>query len=441
MSECRKNEIAMKTPTTHLLALLGLVVIGLSACSPNRYAVSPDYENDELYYTPGTAFVGEQAASSGAVSAQSAQAAPEDDYYDPNRSGFVPNQNLMFGDPNMRSNNFGPSINVGFNMSHGRGFARPWGGRNMMPSSYFMGHSPFGFPMWSSGVGMGMGTGFGMGMGNGMGGMMCDPFYDPFFSPWNSPFNTPYNSAFYDPYWGMPGMGWGGMWGNPWNNGWGNSWGNGWNNGWGNPWNNPWNNGWGWGGDSAGNNTVYGNRTPMGTTTPGGSSYGTGGTMNNPRTDYFLGEQPESPSGRPVGTTTPIGTSRGGTQNGVRPIGSTRDTDYFPTTRPLADPPTNRTNTGGSSPAATPSRTTPPSRSNNSIWDNLQRNNDGGSTSPSRGGSSPSRSGGSTSPSRSSGGSSPSVSPSRSTSSPSTSPSRSTSPPSRSGSGSNRSPR
>ncbi len=372
--------------------------------------------------------MGEQATSNSAAPESSSEATPQDDYYDPNRSGFVPNQNLMYGDPNMRNTNFGPSVNMGFNMNRGWGCARPWGGRNtMMPSAYFMGYSPFGYPMWSSGTGMNMG--FGVGFGNGMGNGMCDPFYDPFFDPWNNPFNTPYNSAFYDPYWGMPGMCWGnGSWGNPWNSGWGNAWNN--------PWNNPWNTGWGWGwnGDSANNNTVYGNRTPLSTSTTGGSSYGTSGTVSNPRLDYLLGEDPDDcPGGRPIGTNFDSGATRSGRQIGVNPNNS--DGDYFPTNRPLGDPRGNRPNTGGTAPASSPSRTTPPSRSNNGFWNNLQRMT-GGWTTPSGGDSSPSRSGGSTSPSRSSGGSSPSVSPSRSSGS--SSPSRSTSPPNRS---SGRSPR
>lgn len=385
----------MKRVTTYWAALAA-IVIGLSACSNQRYAVSPSYEDDDLYFAPDRSFVDEQSASAAYIDDQNFEGEFDeyaDDYYDPNR--FTPSQghpniyDPSFHNPHMDFRTrggfaihngwgmgrprFGPgcgmSMGLGNSMWHPMGmggFGMPmnaWGMNPMLPSGYFYGHSAFGSPMWSPGFGGGwhdpfwgssMGWGGGMGMGMGMGG-----------NPWMGGFGNPWMGGF----------------GNPWMGGFGNPWAG------------------GWIGDQggSGNSTVYGPRSPISTGTPsGGSSYGDGSTVTTPRQTHIndQGGFP-MPGGRPMDTTSPAETGRNvlttpdvrpnttGMRDGRTPQrggntttpqrGSGNDIDYFrpasPATpqRPTGNPNVN-TPSRGNQPAATPSqpnRNVSPSRSNN----------------------------------------------------------------------------
>jgi hypothetical protein len=361
--------------SSHLFLIISGLFL-LASCGPQRYAVAPGVEDDDLYYSPGDTYITDYGAvSDDSADNGAAEAADGDyDYYDPN----APQQNIpSFGNRsiNPRMNQFNqPRFSLGLWSAWNRpGMNMGMGFNNPMPSSYFYGYSAFGSPMWNdpwmSPWGMNC-------YGNGMG-----------FNSWNSPW------GWNDPWgWNYPfaaNNGWG------WNNGWGM---NPWNNPWNSPWNNPWNSPW-FGNDLWTNNPNmhYGQRQPIYSEGADGNAYGSGQIYNGtPKRQVQPDSEPRKSS---------------------RTTYSTPEYDYY---RPSP-------NRNATRPATNQRSTTPRQGNNGSgwTWDNFFDGNDsfnrgntprpsGGSTSPSR----PSRgnSGGYTprSPSRNSGGSSPSRSTGRS---------------------------
>ena len=329
------------TRTTSLFATLTIVMLVLSACNPTRYAVSSDYEDDDLYYYPGVAYVDEQPQAT--AQAENENYA-EEDYYDENRAndfnqGFYPDPRMNMG-MNSGANRMGGSSRFRMGMSMGMGFPMGMGGMGMgfpmsmggmgmggmgmgymMPSNYFYGYSAFGSPMWQPGFNGGF----------------YDPWYDPWMGSWNSPFM---NSMCFGAgsNWGMGNM-WGGSWGPPFMNGWNN---------WGNPWGNSFfgagNN---WFGDIYGSNgIIYGPR-PSGTSGSSvNSTYGENGTGGVSR----IGRGNTDQVGDPGNTTRP-NTIRNNSGHGATENSGNNDFDYFRPNTPDVQPARrggNSRNTGGS---------------------------------------------------------------------------------------------
>ena len=239
---------------------LPVLLLGMFSCGPQRYAVAPVAEDDDLYYNPGDVYISEAEAMANGEADTTSDAEADYDYWDEDRP------NNQFNNPNPFSNRqWNPNMNrfsqprlsfhynvfrgsPGFGMGINSGWNYPF-------APYDYGFSAFGWSQWGSPYGPNM----------------YDPFWDPYgFDPFFGP-------SWNNPCWNSP-TAWNNGWGNQWGNPWANPWNNGWGNQWGNPWANPWNNGWGnpwfvsdpW---AANNNFTYGARPTITSNSGAGSNY------------------------------------------------------------------------------------------------------------------------------------------------------------------------
>lgn len=244
------------------------LVIGLASCGPQRYAMTSQVEDDDIYYNPGDMYISEaEALSQEAEEEQNEEQYAEEgyDYFD--EDGSAP-QNVTIN--NYYSNRWNPRFDrfnqPGLNLYYNFGWNRPGmgfginngfnnGWNNGFNSPYYYGYSAFGYSPWAP---------------------INDPFFNP-YNPYSNGFFNPYYDPFFDPFWGP-------SWNDPCWNAWNNPWAwNPYNNGtWGNPYANPWSYGWGnpWvgGNDTWANNInySYGHRPGLSASSSGGSAYGNG---------------------------------------------------------------------------------------------------------------------------------------------------------------------
>ncbi|MFN6378133.1 MAG: hypothetical protein ACK4WD_02590 [Flavobacteriales bacterium] len=356
-----------------LLALFTLTLLFAACNSSQDLNTGVRYEDDEVYYQPGEAFITDASVSSSndnSVPNNSQNTTPstveEEDYYsgDTQQGDIV---NNYYGDVNQ---NWG---NGGFNNGWGgNGFNNGWGGNSRF---YYD-------PIWGWRLGFGVGngwnngwnTGWNAGWNNGWNAGFNTGFYDPWYDPWNNPWCNSFgwNQPFYDPW------AWNGF-----NNGWNNGWNTGWNNGWNNPWNNPWNNGfgwnggfynpWVWAGNTNENGVVIGQRPSISGNSAIGSSIISGTSPRRTRSKEFYlnqqGQTTDSNSGLAPRPTT--GTKTNPDQRPfVDPpktdprVGDTGAPGGVVTERPFRETAPNRNESGGNNerPMVSPRESAPPQR-------------------------------------------------------------------------------